>query len=168
VAPDFIFPSVGSTTQNLIGIRGIFQDIANPGISSGVSEYIDGVYTGRNISFDADIGDVQRVEILYGPQGTLFGKNTIAGAINITTIQPGPNFGGDIEAEAGSWDLLHVKGSVNLPVIKDMLSIRLSGEYETRDGYVNEVVAGGPKGGNINLGNGRAQILFKYRLLQLP
>ena len=159
-APNFVFPHMATSSLSYISIRGIFQVAANPGITTGVSEYVDGVYTGRNISLNTDLSDVDRVEILYGPQGTLFGKNTIAGAINITTKQPGPNFGGDVEAEVGSLDLLHLVGSVNLPVVPDVLAVRFSGETETRDGYVKDVVAGGPDGGGINLSNGRAQILY--------
>jgi len=159
-APNFVFPKLSTGSLNFISIRGIFQQVQNIGLSSGVSEYIDGVYTGRNMSFNFDINDVDRVEILYGPQGTLFGKNTIAGVINVTTKQPGPVFGGDVGAEFGNYDLTHYMGSVNVPLIADVLALRVSGESETRGGYVKDVVAGGPDGGGINLTQGRAVLRF--------
>lgn len=155
--PDVSIPNLGSDQTHIV-IRGITNDEDTIGFEDPVSVFVDGVYTGPFFTFNQDIGDVERVEMLYGPQGTLFGKNTIAGAINIITKQPGPRFGGDLEAETGNLGLVRLRGTVNIP-FSDDLAANLSVQRTTRGGYVSEPLIG-RKAGNIDLTSGRANLLW--------
>lgn len=95
--------------------------------------------------------DVERVEVLRGPQGTLFGRNTSAGALNITNRRPDlSEFGGFANATYGNRDLISVQGAVNAPVIQDTLAVRLTGAYRERDGYYTLLNADGQEVGESN------------------
>ena len=95
-------PSFSSVSTNAaVYIRGIGQNDFVPVIDPGVGIYVDGVYLGRSVGSVLDIVDVERVEILRGPQGTLFGRNTIGGAISLTSVKPQDEFGGRVYAEIG-------------------------------------------------------------------
>lgn len=159
-APNFLFPQIFTTVRNYISIRGIFQEVNTLGTESGFSNYIDGVYMGRNMSFDASMFDIERVEILRGPQGTLFGKNTIGGLMNIVTKKPSSEFGGNIQLDVGNYNLRRGRFGVNVPLVDDVLATRVSLQKVTRDGYVDNLSIGGPKGGDTDLLVMRGQLLF--------
>jgi len=112
--------------------------VPTPTTEPGVGLYVDGVYVARSVGAILDIIDVERLEVLRGPQGTLFGRNTIGGAISITTVKPEP--GGELEASLsgalGTDDLLHLRGSVHVP-LGDTLAARLSVASFQQDGYVD-------------------------------
>lgn len=120
-----------------INIRGLGSNVAltNDGIENGVGMYIDNVYYGRVGQSQFDLVDLDRIEVLRGPQGTLFGKNTTAGAINITSRLPSdtPEFRG--EATIGDWGYHQVRGSVSGP-IGDGVGARLSIADTHRDGFI--------------------------------
>jgi iron complex outermembrane receptor protein len=99
-----------------------------------VATYIDGVYISRPSQGLTDLLDLQRVEVLRGPQGTLFGRNTTGGAINILTKDPGDTFGGLVTAAVGNFDSRAASATLNVP-ISDRLAGRLSYSYRERDGY---------------------------------
>lgn len=128
----------GSSNSAAIFLRGVGQKDFLPTTEPGVGLYVDGVYIARSVGGILDLVDVERLEVLRGPQGTLFGRNTIGGAISITTIKPQP--GGDFEAEVsaayGTDDRINVKGAAMLPV-SDTVAIRASAASFQQDGYVD-------------------------------
>jgi iron complex outermembrane receptor protein len=131
-------PSFGGASNSAaIYLRGIGQKEFLPTTEPGVGLYVDGVYVARSVGAILDIVDVERLEVLRGPQGTLFGRNTIGGAISITTVKPEPGgeFGGSAAATIGNDDLLNLKATVDLPV-SDTFAVRLSVASLTQDGYV--------------------------------
>ncbi|WP_108811837.1 TonB-dependent receptor domain-containing protein [Sphingorhabdus sp. Alg231-15] len=132
---------------NVLRIRGVGTTSNNIGFESAVGIFIDGAYQSRPGVALSEFVDVERVEVLRGPQGTLFGRNTSAGALNITTKRPDLNeFGGFVNASYGNYDLISVQGAVNAPLIQDTLALRVTGAYRQRDGFVRVVDATGTVG----------------------
>ena len=125
----------GSSNSASVYIRGIGQKDFTPTTDPGVGIYVDGVYIARSVGAILDLVEFERVEVLRGPQGTLFGRNTIGGVINITTSKPGPEFGGNAFAKVGTDSLIQVKGSLNIP-FNDQLFLKIAGASFTQDGYV--------------------------------
>ena len=131
-------PSFGGASNSAsIYLRGVGQKEFLPTTEPGVGLYVDGVYVARSVGAILDIVDVERLEVLRGPQGTLFGRNTIGGAIAIATQKPEP--GGDLEGTlavaTGTDDLMNVRGSIHVPVT-DTFAIRASLASMDQDGYV--------------------------------
>ena len=119
------------------GVAGISQ--ANDGLEPGVGFYVDQVYHARPATAAFDFTDIEQVEVLRGPQGTLFGKNTTAGAINITSKRPQFAFGGEAEASLGELDFVQAKAAVTGPLVEDILAFRVSGMINRREGTVTNV-----------------------------
>ncbi len=132
--------------------------LTNDGIEAGVGLYIDGVFYGRPAAATLDFLDVERVEVLRGPQGTLFGKNTTAGAINVTSRRA--TFSREAEAEIayGSYDFIQAKGSISGPLNRKLAG-RLSFSGTGRDGFIYNTVAGDHPNSLNNLGL-RGQLLY--------
>ncbi|MEM1396017.1 MAG: TonB-dependent receptor plug domain-containing protein, partial [Pseudomonadota bacterium] len=130
-----LFYTDRSTLQTDITIRGVGGDARNIGIESGIGLYIDGVYAGRTSAYNMDLADIQQIEVLRGPQGTLFGKNTTGGAINITTRRPSDEFEVDGLFAYGNFNTFRFAGSVSGP-ITDTLSAKLRVATLDRDGYI--------------------------------
>lgn len=149
-------PNVTFQDEGKSGPRSV--DIAIRGVSN-IGGRVDafGIYVdGFNVANGAQEGavnpaikDVERVEVLRGPQGTFFGRNATGGALNITTKQPGPKLEGQIEAHYGSFGTWGVMGVVNAPVVDDRLYARVMVNYEESDGFVKNV---NPAGGSSNFG----------------
>jgi iron complex outermembrane recepter protein len=114
-------------------IRGISSASRNLGFESGLGLYVDGVYVGRSFAFDQSVDDVSRIEILRGPQGTLYGKNTTTGAMNLFTRRPGKLLEGQISVEAGDYGHKRIGGYISGP-ITSTLGGKISGFKEERDG----------------------------------
>jgi len=130
----------GTTGSGNIFIRGIGARNTGVNFDSGVGVYVDGVYVSRADGAVLDNVDVQSVQVLRGPQGTLFGKNTTGGAILYATNRPDEEYGGHAEVRAGNYDQLDSKLTVNVPIIGDKLMSRFS-LYETKsDGYVHSEI----------------------------
>jgi iron complex outermembrane receptor protein len=148
----------GSSQSASVFIRGIGQTDFTLNTDPGVGIYVDGVYISRAVGSLLDLADVERVEILRGPQGTLFGKNTIGGAINITTRRPSFEPGGEVSALYGSdqWVLLSANATGPL---SDRLAAKLFTRLERRDGYV-ERVNDGVMLGDDNKAAARLGLLF--------
>jgi iron complex outermembrane recepter protein len=125
-----------------LGSNTLSISAANDGIEPGVGFYVDQVYHGRPATASFDFTDIERVEVLRGPQGTLFGKNTTAGAIHIISRQP--TFEPEVTAEAsfGDNDFVQAKGAVSGPLIGDVLAGRLSAQITQRDGVIHNVRTG--------------------------
>lgn len=121
-----------------INIRGLGSNVAltNDGLENGVGFYIDNVYYGRVGQTQFDLVDLQQIEVLRGPQGTLFGKNTTSGAINISSRRPSfdPEFSG--EASVGDYGYYQLRGSASGGLIDDLLAVRLSGSVTERRGFL--------------------------------
>ncbi|HEX7114553.1 MAG TPA: TonB-dependent receptor [Steroidobacter sp.] len=160
-APNFVFPELISGTRSYISVRGIFQEANQVGVDTGFSVYLDGVYKGRNYAFDSNMFDVERIEILRGPQGTLFGKNTIAGVTNIITKKPSNEFEGSAQVEFGNFDLMRGRGSLNIPLVDDVLAVRFAAQKMTRDGFVTNLATDSRhKGGETDITNANVQVLY--------
>jgi len=146
----------------VLRIRGVGTNSNNIGFESAVGIFIDGAYQSRPGIALSEFVDVERVEVLRGPQGTLFGRNTSAGALNITNVRPNLNeFGGFANATYGNRDLMGVQGAVNVPIIEGNLALRVTGAYRERDGYVTVVDSSGAK---IGESNGTDQYLVRGQL----
>ena len=138
-----VVPSLQVTQFNAVGqtnfiIRGFGNGNGNDGIESSVGVFIDGVYRSRTSSALDDLPEVERIEVLRGPQSTLFGKNVSAGAINIVTAKPQFAFGGLAEVDVGNYGLTQGRASLTGP-ITDTLAFRLSASDHVRDGYLHNL-----------------------------
>lgn len=145
-----IVPSLMVSQFNAVGqtnfiIRGFGNGSGNDGIESSVGVFVDGVYRARSAAALDDLPDLERVEVLRGPQSTLFGKNVSAGAINIVTQSPQFTWGGEAEASVGDYGLKQEKASITGP-ITDTLAFKLSGSGDLRDGTLRNLTTGG----NVN------------------
>ncbi|WP_315760503.1 TonB-dependent receptor [Sphingomonas sp. Y38-1Y] len=127
-----------SATGTTIYIRGITTGGDNPGFEPAVGVFIDGVFRARAGIAVAELPELERVEILRGPQGTLFGRNTSAGALSIFTAQPQFDLKGYVEGSYGNYNAYEVKGGLTGPV-SDKLALRLDGGYRKRDGFIRDV-----------------------------
>ena len=132
-------PFSGSTSVLSAYIRGIGQDDFAFNLDPGVGIYVDGVYYARTVGSNVDMLDVERIEVLKGPQGTLFGRNTIGGAVNIVTQQPSNEFKWKGEVIGGDLRRFDVRGAVNLPLIEDSLLANIAFSSKSRDGYQTRV-----------------------------
>ncbi|KAA1194419.1 TonB-dependent receptor [Pseudohalioglobus sediminis] len=124
-----------------IYIRGVGQRNSGANIDSGVGIYIDGVYVGRPDGALLDINDIQSVQVLRGPQGTLFGKNTTGGALVFTSNRPQDEFEGMVGLRVGNYDRLDADLVLNVP-LTDSIFTRLSATHRSRDGYVENLFDG--------------------------
>ncbi len=140
-------------------IRGFGNGANNAGIEPSVGVFIDGVYRSRSAAQIADLPDVSRVEVLRGPQSTLFGKNASAGVISIVTQRPQFEFGGNVEASYGNYDAKLIKGVVTGP-ISDTIAVSLAGGWNKRDGYNRDLGTSG-RTNDRNRWFLRGQVLFQ-------
>ncbi len=148
----------GAGNAAAIYIRGIGQKEFLPTTDPGVGLYVDGVYVARSVGGILDLIDLERVEVLRGPQGTLFGRNTNGGAISITTKKPHDEFEGNVQATYGTDSRTDLKGSINAPITGNLFT-RFSGLYKKQDGYVKR--DDGVDLGDSDTIGGRASILWE-------
>jgi iron complex outermembrane receptor protein len=139
LAPSLLVSSTGSEANASARIRGIGTVGDNPGLESSVAVFIDGVYRSRTGSGLNDLGEVDRIEVLRGPQGTLAGRNASAGTINVITKAPSFDFGGYVEGTYGNYDATRIAGALTGPIVKDVLAFRVDGVYARRDGFYRDV-----------------------------
>lgn len=143
LAPGLSVTSSTGGAQTSIRIRGVGTIGDNPGLESSVGTVIDGVYRARSgVAFN-DLGEVERIEVLKGPQGTVFGKNTSAGVINVITAPPQFEFGATAELTAGNYDMKGVAVSVTGP-LSENLAGRLYAAKRVRDGFYDVRNGAGP------------------------
>ncbi len=129
-----------TSTATSFSIRGVFTSSQNFGLESSVGLYVDGVYRARQSAMINNLVDVASVEILRGPQGTLFGRNSTSGTINIVPSRPDVNeFAGSVELEAGNYNNLATRGWLNLPV-SDKVAVRASFMTQQMDTYLNQTM----------------------------
>lgn len=140
---DFADANNGSSNTAIINIRGIGASDFALTVDPGVGLYVDGVYMARSVGAVLDLVDFERVEVLRGPQGTLFGKNTIGGAINITTRKPTTDaFSGKAELITGSYNRFDARATINVP-LSSTLAAGAAISNKSRDGYVENLAPGG-------------------------
>ncbi len=149
----------GASNSASIYIRGIGQQDFVPTVEPGVGVYVDGVYVARSVGAILDLVDFDRIEVLRGPQGTLFGRNTIGGAISVSSKVPGKDFAYEGSATYGTDNLAVLKATVNLPV-SDAVALRGSIGYFGQDGYVRRT-GDGQMLGNQNRFAGRLAARIK-------
>jgi iron complex outermembrane recepter protein len=138
VTLDSSVPFSGSTAVLAASIRGIGSNDFAFNIDPGVGVYLDGVYLARSVGANQDLLDIERIEVLKGPQGTLFGRNTIGGAVSVVTSDPKKEFGGKVDLTYGRYDLLQARGSINIP-LSDSLFSSVTFAVKSRDGYGKRV-----------------------------
>ena len=138
ISPSFNIQSSQTETQGTsIKIRGVGTTGNNTGLESSVGVFIDGVYQSRPGVALGDLVDLERLEILRGPQGTLFGRNTSAGALNITTKRANlSEVEGFANATYGNYNFINVQGGISVPLVQDVAAFRLSATYRKRDGFL--------------------------------
>lgn len=134
--------SDGGGSTAAITIRGVGQNDPQFPNDPGVGLYIDGVYSARSYGGLIGLLDIERIEVLRGPQGTLFGRNTIGGAVNIITTPPSQEFGGQVSLLYGSYDRFEAKASLNVPLIEDKLAARFSAGFTRADGLGKQITTG--------------------------
>jgi iron complex outermembrane receptor protein len=138
ISPSFNIQSSQTETQGTsIKIRGVGTTGNNTGLESSVGVFIDGVYQSRPGVALGDLVDLERLEILRGPQGTLFGRNTSAGALNVTTKRPSlSEVEGFANASYGNYNFMNLQAGVSVPITTDVAGLRVSGTWRKRDGYL--------------------------------
>ncbi len=160
VAPSLLVSSTGNEANGSARIRGIGTVGDNPGLESSVAVFIDGVYRSRSGNALSELGPIERIEILRGPQGTLGGRNSSAGLISIYTAPPEFEFGAHGSFSYGNYDAIRVEAGVNAP-LGDTVAARVDGVYFKRDGFYNDVV-------NDTDVNNRDRYLVRGQLLFEP
>jgi iron complex outermembrane receptor protein len=163
IAPNVAFKNVptnsGVASNAAVYIRGIGQSDFAPSVDPGVGIYVDGVYQGRSVGGVFDMIDIDRVEVLRGPQGTLFGRNTIGGAVSIITAKPTDDFHGKADVKVGTDNRVNVRAMLNMP-LADTLFLKVSGGLFSQDGYVNAPNLG-TKLGNQDTKTARGVLLWE-------
>jgi iron complex outermembrane recepter protein len=163
LTPGLTVTSEGNEAITTARIRGIGTVGDNPGLESSVGVNIDGVYRPRNGVAFGDLGEIEQIEVLYGPQGELFGKNNDAGVINITTKRPSSTFGATAELTGGNFTDMEARASVTGP-LGDTVAGRLYGGFQQNKGWMPVVNGVGPSTQNSTNSrhayNTRGQLLF--------
>jgi len=150
----------GNPRQTSIAVRGLGNNPANDALESSVGVFLDNVYLGRPGMANVDLFDLEQVALLRGPQGTLFGKNTTAGVLNLQTRQPTFQPEYRFETSGGNYGLYQVRGSASGPLYDDVLAGRISVARSRQDGFVQDITDGRELNG-FNRDGVRGQLLLK-------
>ncbi|MCX7865340.1 MAG: TonB-dependent receptor plug domain-containing protein [Novosphingobium sp.] len=132
VAP--VLNVVSDTVHTRVTVRGIGSNSNDEAQDQAIAVNIDGEYLNRTVVLNASMFDIERVEVLRGPQGTLYGRNATGGAVNVITRKPGDDFGMNGSVSYGNYDALVLQGGMDIP-IGDVGGIRAAGIWTRRDGY---------------------------------
>ncbi|QYU70180.1 TonB-dependent receptor [Leptolyngbya sp. 15MV] len=159
LVPSLKVAQLQSSANTNFLIRGFGNGANNAGIEPSVGVFVDGVYRSRSASQITDLPDVERVEVLRGPQSTLFGKNASAGVISIVTKKPEFQFGGLVEASYGNYDAIVGKGLVTGPISQN-IAFSLAGGVNKRDGYLTDLGTGN-RSNDRDRWFARGQLLFE-------
>ena len=150
-----------SSTNSSFSIRGVGTSSQNFGLESSVGLYVDGVYRARQNSMINNLVDVEAVEVLRGPQGTLFGKNTPSGAILVKTVAPSHDGeDGFFEATVGNFGLFNYSGAASISAIDDVLAFRVTAFGSQRDGIIDDVNLGDAVMNDRDRWGARVQALY--------
>jgi iron complex outermembrane receptor protein len=154
-------PSLVFKTNTVLGqpyLRGIGSDLITSGADPSVATFVDDVYRARPASALQNLYDVDRIEVVKGPLGTLFGRNATGGAIRIFTKRPEPERSAEGDVSYGNFDALRIRGAVNVPLVDDRLMLRASGLFSDHDGYSRNFFLEEDLD-DEHLGSGRVQLL---------
>ncbi len=145
IVPNMVFhtgaPIGGSTSTGSLYIRGVGSNEVSMGTEPGVGLYVDDVYLARSVGSVLELVDIESVQVLRGPQGALFGRNSVGGAILLNTRRPADEFGGTVELTAGTDDRMEIRAALDVP-LNESVRTRLSMLAGERDGYVNNLDGG--------------------------
>ena len=158
VTPNLLVTQNASFSQ--IYIRGIGSNNVFGGSDPSSTIHLDGVYLARPASYLTNFLDVERIEVLRGPQGTLYGRNSVGGTINVISRKPGNEFVGRIQATYGNYNFARAEGYVSGPLVEDKLAASISFIGSRRDGYLKNIVPGVGDADNERTIGGRGQLRF--------
>ncbi|MBO9695239.1 MAG: TonB-dependent receptor [Sphingopyxis sp.] len=161
LAPSLFINSGTTEATSAARIRGVGTFGENPGLEAAVGLFIDGVYRSRTGVGVSELGEIERIEVLRGPQGTLSGRNSSAGTINIITKSPSFDFGGQASATYGNYDYIRLDGGLTGPVVADKLAFRVDGAWIKRDGFIKQATPGEPDVQDRDRWVVRGQLLFE-------
>ncbi|RVT43745.1 TonB-dependent receptor [Sphingobium algorifonticola] len=164
LAPSLLVSSTGTEANGSARIRGIGTVGDNPGLESSVAVFIDGVYRSRTGAGLNELGEIERVEVLRGPQGTLFGRNASAGLLNIVSKKPEFELGGNAEITYGNYDYWRLAGRITGP-ITETIAASIDGVWSKRDGFFKLVDGTGNQVGETN---NRDRYFLRGQLLLEP
>lgn len=159
LVPNFNVYEGFDRSEVAINVRGLTSGTSNPGIDPSVGFFIDGVYIARPAALTGKLTDIDRLEVLRGPQGTLYGRNTSAGAVNIYTKDPGNSLEAELIAGFASYDMLDLRARASGP-LSDSVGASISGYYARQDSYLDDAVTGNPIGSSEDYGF-RAKVLLE-------
>ena len=145
----------------LFALRGVSMFDYSPSQSTPVGSYMDEVYKGSFVLLGVEMFDLERIEVLRGPQGTLYGKNTTGGAINFIARKPGFDTEGDIKLGIGNYNRREVEGAFQTGIIPDRMAVRLAFTYTKADGFVHNILPGHPDLEGLNQYGVRLSASFK-------
>jgi iron complex outermembrane receptor protein len=142
IVPNLQVAPTGTKSQAIF-VRGIGQRASTPELDPGVGQYLNGIFIARQDSQLLDAVDVQSIQVLRGPQGTLFGKNNTGGAMLVTTVKPNfDSLAGSSTVTVGSHGRQDIKASANIPLVENQMGVRLSASVRRLDGYFKNIVDG--------------------------
>lgn len=159
LTPNFSFLPGFDRSEVTVNVRGLTSGTSNPGIDPSVGFFLDGIYIARPAALTSKLTDIDRLEILRGPQGTLYGRNTSAGAVNIYTKNPGDEFEANLFAGYGNFDTVDLRGRIAGP-LGENISASLSGYWGRSDSFLDDSASGEPIGENEDFG-GRIKVRFE-------
>lgn len=160
VVPSLRVSTLQTSANTTFIIRGFGNGANNPGVEPSVGVFIDGVYRSRSAAQISDLPVLERVEVLRGPQSTLFGKNASAGVVSVISAKPSFEPTGYVELGAGNHDFYNVKGYFSGP-ISDKAAVSIGGSYNQRDGYARNIDTSLPDINDRDRFNIRGQLLFQ-------
>ena len=140
-------------------IRGLTSDEVSPAAQPRISVFYNNVPISRANGAAVELFDMQQVDVLKGPQGTLFGRGAEIGAINYISKKPSSDFNGFVTAGIGNFNQKELNGAINIPVIKNKLLVRVAGIYDYQDGYIRNTFGGSLNGKNTMAGRFSASYL---------
>lgn len=149
-------------SQPSFSIRGLSSNFDNVGFESTVALYIDDVYFSRGFGFNSTLFDIERVEVLRGPQGTLFGKNTVGGVVNVVSETPEFATNGQAEINFGNYGFMQFRGKYNTELIKNKLAFRLTGAYTGRNGFIQDANEASQATNKTRFGGFRGSLFYKH------
>jgi outer membrane receptor protein involved in Fe transport len=157
--PNVTFAKSNFTNSFNFQIRGIGAKAVGSSADAGVGVHLNNAPQQSGNLFEAEFYDVERVEVLRGPQGTLYGRNATGGVVNIITAKPTDTFEAMARVEYGNYNTQKLRGMINMPLYEDKLAVRLSGAYLKRDGFVTNTFTGN-KVDDRDLYSARVQVMF--------
>ncbi|MBL4893841.1 MAG: TonB-dependent receptor [Emcibacter sp.] len=150
-----------SIGQPTIHMRGVGSNDDGAALDNSIVMFIDDVYVGRITAINMNFHDLERIEVIRGPQGTLYGKNAIGGAINVTSRPPTEQLTGELEATLGNYNRVDIRSVISGPLIEDKLLAKLAFHSRKREGWQKSLFLPGIKQNDENTWSGRGKLLFR-------